>query len=196
MPTAACIDCHGLGAIWRRHRASHSSSPVCAQCVHACMHAARTQESLVSPIDRRSDFYRHAALVAPHSRDRQPLMTIPNVLTFFRLLLVPVLLALWETGMRYGARAAWWKGSAVSCCVRGDECPMHALAVIPTAHACRPPTQHVVSGDTKTCASTNRCSLCACCSCGGPAGTRRSSARLSSLRHLSPITLTDTWPGR
>lgn len=58
-------------------------------------------ESLVSPIDRRSDFYRHAALVAPHTRNRQPLMTIPNVLTFFRLLLVPVLLVLWETGMRY-----------------------------------------------------------------------------------------------
>ncbi|KXZ50063.1 hypothetical protein GPECTOR_18g42 [Gonium pectorale] len=56
-------------------------------------------ESLVSPIDRRSDFYRHAALVVPHKPVPQPLMTIPNVLTFFRLLLVPVLLAVWE--LRY-----------------------------------------------------------------------------------------------
>ncbi|KAG2427636.1 hypothetical protein HXX76_012287 [Chlamydomonas incerta] len=53
-------------------------------------------ESLISPIDRRSDYYRHAALVVPHKPARQPLMTIPNVLTFFRLLLVPVLLLVWE----------------------------------------------------------------------------------------------------
>ncbi|GLC39852.1 hypothetical protein PLESTB_001292100 [Pleodorina starrii] len=58
-------------------------------------------ESLISPIDRRSDFYRHAALVVPHKPVPQPLMTLPNVLTFFRLLLVPVLLAVWEMQHRY-----------------------------------------------------------------------------------------------
>lgn len=60
------------------------------------------QESLLSPIDRRSDFYRHAALELPHKAETpQPLLTIPNVLTFFRLLLVPVLVVLWESGWRY-----------------------------------------------------------------------------------------------
>ncbi|GLI71492.1 hypothetical protein VaNZ11_016707 [Volvox africanus] len=58
-------------------------------------------ESLISPIDRRSDFYRHAALVVPHKPVPQPLMTLPNVLTFFRLLLVPVILAVWELQHRY-----------------------------------------------------------------------------------------------
>ncbi|GIL65014.1 hypothetical protein Vafri_18789 [Volvox africanus] len=58
-------------------------------------------ESLISPIDRRSDFYRHAALVVPHKPVPQPLMTLPNVLTFFRLLLVPVILAVWELQYRY-----------------------------------------------------------------------------------------------
>ncbi|GFR48704.1 hypothetical protein Agub_g10660 [Astrephomene gubernaculifera] len=57
-------------------------------------------ESLVSPIDRRSDFYRHAALVVPHPPVAQPLMTLPNILTFFRLLLVPVLLGVWELSHR------------------------------------------------------------------------------------------------
>lgn len=56
---------------------------------------------MTSPIDRRSDFYRHAALVVPHKPVAQPLMTIPNVLTFFRLLLVPVLLAVWEMQHRF-----------------------------------------------------------------------------------------------
>ncbi len=55
----------------------------------------------MSPIDRRSDYYRHAALVVPHRPARQPLMTIPNVLTFLRLLLVPVLLGVWEVQHTY-----------------------------------------------------------------------------------------------
>lgn len=55
----------------------------------------------MSPIDRRSDYYRHAALVVPHRPARQPLMTLPNVLTFLRLLLVPVLLGVWEVQHKY-----------------------------------------------------------------------------------------------
>lgn len=88
------------------------------------------QESLVSPIDRRSDYYRRAACeqcgnsimvlagesdaaahaaafaVAPATgtaaapdetvvHRRETLLTAPNVLTLFRLALVPVFLALW-----------------------------------------------------------------------------------------------------
>jgi hypothetical protein len=37
----------------------------------------------------------------PFAQVRQPLMTIPNVLTFFRLLLVPVLLAMWDVKLVY-----------------------------------------------------------------------------------------------
>jgi hypothetical protein len=61
------------------------------------MAAARApQESLDSPIDRRSDYYRQTARQAPPARPpRQPLVTIPNVLTFIRLFLVPVLGLVW-----------------------------------------------------------------------------------------------------
>lgn len=56
-----------------------------------------TQDSLDSPIDRRSDLYRQQArqLLKEHpeiaTRKPQPLFTIPNILTFFRIILVPVL---------------------------------------------------------------------------------------------------------
>lgn len=61
------------------------------------------QESLSSPIDRRSDYYRQRAREqqqqpqsqASQSAKPQPLLTAPNVLTFLRLLLVPVLVVLW-----------------------------------------------------------------------------------------------------
>jgi len=58
------------------------------------------QESMLSPLDRRSEAYRHqAALVAEKQRLRnrpQPVLTIPNILTFFRLILVPVLMVAWH----------------------------------------------------------------------------------------------------
>ncbi|MEW5304616.1 MAG: hypothetical protein WDW38_009827 [Sanguina aurantia] len=61
----------------------------------------RPEENFASPIDRRSDYYRQQARKGSSSAHqkplRQPLMTIPNVLTFFRLLLVPVLLLLWDS---------------------------------------------------------------------------------------------------
>ena len=59
------------------------------------------QESLSSPIDRRSDYYRQRVReqqLQPQSQagsSPQPLLTAPNVLTFARLLMVPVLVALW-----------------------------------------------------------------------------------------------------
>lgn len=72
---------------------------------------APAQESLVSPLDRRSEVYRHAVqqTIPPSKRPaRQPIMTIPNILTFIRLLLVPVLLFLWE----------WeWVWSPVTCAI-------------------------------------------------------------------------------
>ena len=56
------------------------------------------QESILSPIDRRSEAYRHLAAEAHKDQPstRQPLMTIPNICTYFRLALVPALLGLWE----------------------------------------------------------------------------------------------------
>ena len=59
------------------------------------------QESLSSPIDRRSDYYRQRAREqqpqsqAAANAKPQPLLTAPNVLTFLRLLMVPVLVVLW-----------------------------------------------------------------------------------------------------
>eukprot|EP00201_Polytomella_parva_P002811 CAMPEP_0175082522 /NCGR_PEP_ID=MMETSP0052_2-20121109/26808_1 /TAXON_ID=51329 ORGANISM="Polytomella parva, Strain SAG 63-3" /NCGR_SAMPLE_ID=MMETSP0052_2 /ASSEMBLY_ACC=CAM_ASM_000194 /LENGTH=301 /DNA_ID=CAMNT_0016353739 /DNA_START=102 /DNA_END=1007 /DNA_ORIENTATION=+ len=58
-------------------------------------------ESLDSPIERRSDYYRHKALQIHHKPLPQPLMTIPNILTFIRLLLVPVLIIGWETKYKH-----------------------------------------------------------------------------------------------
>lgn len=60
------------------------------------------QESLDSPIDRRSDYYRQRAreerpsgVLQQKSSQAQPLLTAPNALTFLRVLLVPVLVVLW-----------------------------------------------------------------------------------------------------
>jgi CDP-diacylglycerol--glycerol-3-phosphate 3-phosphatidyltransferase len=63
----------------------------------------RDQESLDSPIDRRSDYYRQRAREErppplqpqPARGQAQPLLTLPNVLTFLRVLLVPIFAALW-----------------------------------------------------------------------------------------------------
>ncbi len=66
---------------------------------------ARDAETLESPLDRRSEAYKHAAaqLVAAHPPARRPetIMTIPNILTFLRLLLVPIQMILWEVPWRY-----------------------------------------------------------------------------------------------
>ncbi len=62
-------------------------------------HQSEAQESLVSPLDRRSEVYRHAAQsLVEKKKALQPerILNVPNVLTFLRLLLVPVLIALWE----------------------------------------------------------------------------------------------------
>eukprot|EP00210_Caulerpa_lentillifera_P001743 g1673.t1 len=52
-----------------------------------------TQESLDSPIDRRSDFYRQKAIESGPVSPR--LFTLPTILTILRILLVPVLVVLW-----------------------------------------------------------------------------------------------------
>lgn len=59
------------------------------------------EESLLSPYDRRSEVYRHLAY--EHAKEhpplvKQPLWTVPNALTFLRLVLVPVLMVVWYTG--------------------------------------------------------------------------------------------------
>lgn len=60
------------------------------------------QESLDSPIDRRSDYYRQRAreerplaVLQQQKTQPQPLLTAPNTLTFLRVLLVPLLVVLW-----------------------------------------------------------------------------------------------------
>jgi len=61
----------------------------------------REEEDFVSPYDRRSQVYRHLAYehVKEHPPEvRQPLWTVPNILTFLRLLLVPVLMVVWYIG--------------------------------------------------------------------------------------------------
>ncbi|PSC69713.1 CDP-diacylglycerol-glycerol-3-phosphate 3-phosphatidyltransferase [Micractinium conductrix] len=68
-----------------------------------------TQESLDSPIDRRSDYYRRSALaqqgVAGRKPQPQPLMTLPNICTFARVALVPVFVLLWHTVHEYASIA-------------------------------------------------------------------------------------------
>ncbi len=64
------------------------------------------QESILSPLDRRSEAYKHiAAQVHPprpqQQPKRQPLLTLPNVLTFVRLVMVPIVIALWELEWRF-----------------------------------------------------------------------------------------------
>lgn len=60
------------------------------------------QESLDSPIDRRSDYYRQTARQkAPAVPQKQPLLTPPNVLTFLRIIFVPVLMVLWFSDAHY-----------------------------------------------------------------------------------------------
>eukprot|EP00878_Enallax_costatus_P010088 GHUV01010529.1.p1 GENE.GHUV01010529.1~~GHUV01010529.1.p1 ORF type:complete len:273 (+),score=48.12 GHUV01010529.1:275-1093(+) len=57
------------------------------------------EESILSPYDRRSQVYRHLAYEYvkehPEVQQRQPIWTVPNILTFLRLILVPVVMVLW-----------------------------------------------------------------------------------------------------
>lgn len=59
----------------------------------------------MSPLDRRSEAYRHIAAEAathhPPPVRRQSLLTLPNILTFMRLIMVPVIIWLWESSWRY-----------------------------------------------------------------------------------------------
>ncbi len=67
-----------------------------------------------SPIDRRSDYYRQRAreerppgsASAPAEPALQPLLNTPNTLTLFRIVLVPVVVALWFSSHRLAPLAA------------------------------------------------------------------------------------------
>ena len=61
------------------------------------------QESLDSPIDRRSDFYRREARRKgePRPPKQQRLLTWPNILTLFRVVFVPVIILLWFLDLTY-----------------------------------------------------------------------------------------------
>ena len=67
------------------------------------------QESFISPIDRRSEAYRHAAAGVQAARKQsgngkgepENIMNLPNILTFLRLVLVPVLLILFEWNWKW-----------------------------------------------------------------------------------------------
>lgn len=70
----------------------------------------REEESLTSPYDRRSEVYRHLAyeIVKEHPPPvKQPLWTVPNALTFLRLVLVPVVMMVWYTGAVL-CGCCWW----------------------------------------------------------------------------------------
>ena len=65
------------------------------------------QETLTGGLDRRADYYRQQARHVGHPKPvPQPLMTIPNLLTFFRLLLVPVMLLMWESTWKFSSLAS------------------------------------------------------------------------------------------
>jgi hypothetical protein len=61
--------------------------------LHTLPHThTQLQESILSPLDRRSETYRHLAAEAAdkqarkdRANARQPVMTLPNILTFLRL---------------------------------------------------------------------------------------------------------------
>jgi CDP-diacylglycerol--glycerol-3-phosphate 3-phosphatidyltransferase len=59
----------------------------------------RHEESYDSPYDRRSEVYRQLAYEyakeQTQQQKQQPIWTVPNLLTFLRLVLVPVVMALW-----------------------------------------------------------------------------------------------------
>ena len=69
--------------------------PASGQMIKTCA-LVPAQESLDSPIDRRSDYYRQrareqrppGAAVQQAPLEPQPLLTVPNALTFLRVLLV------------------------------------------------------------------------------------------------------------
>ena len=67
------------------------------------------QESLDSPIDRRSDYYRRSALLQQFQGGAlpppQPLLTPPNVCTLARVALVPIFVILWHTVHEYASIA-------------------------------------------------------------------------------------------
>eukprot|EP00882_Tetradesmus_deserticola_P022093 GHRQ01023976.1.p1 GENE.GHRQ01023976.1~~GHRQ01023976.1.p1 ORF type:complete len:223 (+),score=60.60 GHRQ01023976.1:216-884(+) len=60
---------------------------------------SKREESFDSPYDRRSEVYRQLAYeyAKEHTRqqNQQHIWTVPNLLTFLRLVLVPVVMALW-----------------------------------------------------------------------------------------------------
>ena len=62
-------------------------------------------EELSSPLERRSEAYKHQAIHASKARKAQTIWTIPNILTFFRLLMVPVVMAVWDLQSDYSPLA-------------------------------------------------------------------------------------------
>ncbi len=61
------------------------------------------EESFDSPYDRRSEVYRQLAYeyVKEHPvQKQQSICTVPNLLTFLRLVLVPVVMSLWYAAHR------------------------------------------------------------------------------------------------
>ena len=62
-------------------------------------------EELSSPLERRSEAYKHQAAQATKAKKAQTIWTIPNILTFARLLMVPIVMVLWETEWLYSPLA-------------------------------------------------------------------------------------------
>ncbi|GAB4818680.1 hypothetical protein N2152v2_005726 [Parachlorella kessleri] len=70
-------------------------------------HMSPSRESLDSPIDRRSDYYRqqvlHKAIEGKGKLQAQPMLTAPNICTFLRILMVPLFVALWFHTHQYAS---------------------------------------------------------------------------------------------
>ena len=107
-----CLAC--VGSAGRRTAAAPACAPpppprVPTPSLPSHTHTrAPFQESFDSPIDRRSDYYRVAALqerAARRALQPQPLLTPPNVCTFARVLMVPLFMLLWFTAHRYASIA-------------------------------------------------------------------------------------------
>lgn len=65
-----------------------------------------TLEELSSPLERRSEAYKHQAAQSTKAKKKaQTIWTIPNILTFARLLMVPIVMVLWETEWLYSPLA-------------------------------------------------------------------------------------------
>ena len=62
-------------------------------------------EELSSPLERRSEAYKHQAIHASSKGPPKTIWTVPNILTIMRLIMVPIVLLLWDVQWLYSPLA-------------------------------------------------------------------------------------------